>query len=585
MKKKIYLHLLLVGVVCILLTALVCAFAYWQTSKQETGYYLEQTASVLGSELTRQENPLEFLDHTSKASPDLRITWVAEDGRVLYDSMKNASDMDNHKERPEILRALLKGRGTDARESSTLGQLNLYSALRLTDGSVLRVAWTQKDLFRPLALLLPWWLLALGVLMLICLFTVRHFTKDLIKPLDQATLYLSRIGNSQEQLPDTLFQNSYDELKPFLNTIRQQGAQLDQSMRQLQEERNTMRLITDNLTEGVFLLDDQLRIQWVNAWGSRLLLAGNPSATAGREQLTDKFLMALLPQDARIKPEILQDGEPHTWLMKHQAHQYRLLLRPLETPRERASQLLIIRDITEAREREQLRRDFTANVTHELKTPLTSISGFAELMAAGMYQKKEDIAHFGQLIRQEAKRLLEMINSIIFLSRIEEVPAGTLKEAVPLGDLIRTVVDFMDPFCKEKQVTVHCQLTQDKVRGSGSLLREMAMNLIDNGVKYNRPGGHVYVSMKRDGAWVQLTVRDTGIGIPDAVQERVFERFYRVEESRSKQSGGSGLGLSIVKHIVEQHQGQISLVSRLNEGTTITVRLPAEGPQEETQNA
>mgnify|MGYP000234819964 CR=1 FL=1 len=278
--------------------------------------------------------------------------------------------------------------------------------------------------------------------MLICLFTVRHFTKDLIKPLDQATLYLSRIGNSQEQLPDTLFQNSYDELKPFLNTIRQQGAQLDQSMRQLQEERNTMRLITDNLTEGVFLLDDQLRIQWVNAWGSRLLLAGNPSATAGREQLTDKFLMALLPQDARIKPEILQDGEPHTWLMKHQAHQYRLLLRPLETPRERASQLLIIRDITEAREREQLRRDFTANVTHELKTPLTSISGFAELMAAGMYQKKEDIAHFGQLIRQEAKRLLEMINSIIFLSRIEEVPAGTLKEAVPLGDLIRTVVDL-----------------------------------------------------------------------------------------------------------------------------------------------
>ena len=156
---------------------------------------------------------------------------------------------------------------------------------------------------------------------------------------------------------------------------------------------------------------------------------------------------------------------------------------------------------------------------------------------------------------------------------------------MPLGDLIRTVVDFMDPFCKEKQVTVHCQLTQDKVRGSGSLLREMAMNLIDNGVKYNRPGGHVYVSMKRDGAWVQLTVRDTGIGIPDAVQERVFERFYRVEESRSKQSGGSGLGLSIVKHIVEQHQGQISLVSRLNEGTTITVRLPAEGPQEETQNA
>ena len=213
-------------------------------------------------------------------------------------------------------------------------------------------------------------------------------------------------------------------------------------------------------------------------------------------------------------------------------------------------------------------------MTHELKTPLTSISGFAELMAAGMYQKKEDIAHFGQLIRKEAARLLEMINSIIFLSRIEEMPAEAMQEAVPLGGLIQSVVEFMDPFCKDKQVTLHCQLTEDKVRGSSSMLREMAMNLIDNGVKYNRPGGHVYVTMKKEEDQVILTVKDTGIGIPEDVQERVFERFYRVDGSRSKQSGGSGLGLSIVKHIVEQHKGTITLTSRLNEGTTFVIRLP-----------
>ena len=167
-----------------------------------------------------------------------------------------------------------------------------------------------------------------------------------------------------------------------------------------------------------------------------------------------------------------------------------------------------------------------------------------------------------------------MINSIIFLSRIEEMPAEALQEEVPLGGLIQSVVDFMEPVCQDKQVTIHCQLIEDKIRGSSSMLREMAMNLIDNGVKYNRPGGHVYVTMERAGDQVILTVKDTGIGIPEDVQERVFERFYRVEGSRSKQSGGSGLGLSIVKHIVEQHRGKIRLTSRVNEGTTIEVQLP-----------
>lgn len=167
-----------------------------------------------------------------------------------------------------------------------------------------------------------------------------------------------------------------------------------------------------------------------------------------------------------------------------------------------------------------------------------------------------------------------MINSIIFLSRIEEVPADALQEEVPLGGLIRSVMEFMDPFCKDRQVTIHCHLTEDKVRGSSSMLREMTMNLIDNGVKYNRPGGHVYMAMEREGPQVVLTVKDTGIGIPEDVQERVFERFYRVEGSRSKQSGGSGLGLSIVKHIVEQHKGTITLTSRVGEGSTFVIRLP-----------
>ena len=574
MKKQIYLHLFLVGLACILITALVCAFASWQTAKRQTLADLQQVSQVMSTELNHHSDSYVFLQRSSQASPALRFTWVDSHGTVLYDSYEEAGSLPNHRERPEIAQALGEGQGSDARHSSTLQEVTLYAAQRLSDGSVLRVARTQTELLRSLEELLPWWIISLLLLILICQFTVRRLTQGLLDPLDQATRYLSQIGQGDTTEEERqLFHTSYPELLPFLATIDRQGKQLDQSLRNLEQERNTMKRITDSLKEGVILLDDQMRIKWINAWGFQLLQQ-EEKPTAGRPRLLGKFLMSFLPPEARISLGRLRGSQPWKQTVKYRSRQYQLALQMLDPPQGRATRMLIIQDITEAREREQLRRDFTANVTHELKTPLTSISGFAELMAAGMYQKKEDIAHFGQLIRKEAARLLEMINSIIFLSRIEEMPAEAMQEAVPLGGLIQSVVEFMDPFCKDKQVTLHCQLTEDKVRGSSSMLREMAMNLIDNGVKYNRPGGHVYVTMKKEEDQVILTVKDTGIGIPEDVQERVFERFYRVDGSRSKQSGGSGLGLSIVKHIVEQHKGTITLTSRLNEGTTFVIRLP-----------
>ena len=236
--------------------------------------------------------------------------------------------------------------------------------------------------------------------------------------------------------------------------------------------------------------------------------------------------------------------------------------------------LFILYDITESEQREQLRREFTSNVSHELKTPLTSISGFAEMLATGLYQGKDDVAHFGQLIRKEAQRLLGLIDGIIHLTRIEEAQQHQGDEQVLLKEMVENLVSFMEPVIQEKQITIHMNMTAVQVRGSNAMLREMAMNLIDNAVKYNRPGGHVYISLMKDKGNALFSVRDTGIGIPEEKQKRVFERFYRVDVSRSKQNGGSGLGLSIVKHIVEQHRGHIALKSREQEGTEITVTLP-----------
>lgn len=576
MKKRIYLHLFLVGLVCILVTALVCAFASWQTTKRQTLYDLQQMARIMAVDMDHHDDPYRLLRRAAQSAPELRFTWIQRDGRVLYDSYEPAENLPNHKDRPEVAAAIGEGQGSDTRSSNTLREVTLYAAQKLENGTILRVARTQTELFRPLEQLLPWWIISLLLLILVCQFTVRRLTQGLLDPLEQATRYLSQIGQGDTTEEEKqLFHTSYPELLPFLATIDRQGKQLGKSLHDLEQERNTMKRITDSLKEGVILLDDQMRIQWINAWGLQLL-QNDESLSPFRQKLLGKFLMPLLPESSRLSTEQTRENKTRIWNMKLRKRQYQLTLRPLDPPQERATRILIIMDITEAREREQLRRDFTANVTHELKTPLTSISGFAELMAAGMYQKKEDIAHFGQLIRQEARRLLEMINSIIFLSRIEEVPADSLQEAVPLGGLIRSVVEFMDPFCKERKVTIHCRLTETKVRGSSSMLREMAMNLIDNGVKYNRPGGHVYVDMWRDADQHQvvLTVRDTGVGIPEDVQERVFERFFRVDESRDKKSGGSGLGLSIVKHIVEQHRGTIEMTSRVNEGTTFVIRLP-----------
>ena len=576
MKKRIYLHLFLVGLVCILVTALVCAFASWQTTKRQTLYDLQQMARIMAVDMDHHDDPYRLLRRAAQSAPELRFTWIDRNGRVLYDSYEPAENLANHKDRPEVAAAIGEGQGSDARSSNTLREVTLYAAQKLENGTILRVARTQTELFRPLEQLLPWWIISLLLLILVCQFTVRRLTQGLLDPLEQATRYLSQIGQGDTTEEEKqLFHTSYPELLPFLATIDRQGKQLGKSLHDLEQERNTMKRITDSLKEGVILLDDQMRIQWINAWGLQLLQK-DESLSPFRQKLLGKFLMPLLPESSRLSTEQTRENKTRIWNMKLRKRQYQLTLRPLDPPQEQSTRILIIMDITEAREREQLRRDFTANVTHELKTPLTSISGFAELMAAGMYQKKEDIAHFGQLIRQEARRLLEMINSIIFLSRIEEVPADSLQEAVPLGGLIRSVVEFMDPFCKERKVTIHCRLTETKVRGSSSMLREMAMNLIDNGVKYNRPGGHVYVDMWRDASQHQvvLTVRDTGVGIPEDVQERVFERFFRVDESRDKKSGGSGLGLSIVKHIVEQHQGTIEMTSRVNEGTTFVIRLP-----------
>lgn len=583
MRKRIYLHLFLVGVVCIVATALICVFAFWQTTRQQILQDLSLTLSVLSEEGTTSSHPETVWEATGKAMPTLRITWVDPNGNVTYDSWEAPSHLGNHNDRPEIRMARQNGEGSYLRQSATLGEITLYAAKRLPDGTVLRLSRTQKDLLQPLKSLLPWWILALGLLMFICQWTVRRMTTGILQPLENATAYLSQVGSGIAQ-EDAIAQAGYPELRPFLTTIARQGAQLDHSFQELEQECNTMKSITDNLQEGVLLLDKQLRIQWINTWGYTLLVKERRNLLDSRHSLLGQFLLPLLPAESLPNADALRTEETLHWFMEKDGRQFALYLQPLTPPQQRAPRLLLILDVTESRQREKLRQDFTANVTHELKTPLTSISGFAELMAAGMVQKKEDIAHFGQLIRQESRRLLAMINSILLLSKIEGAPKKSLHKPVRLDQIAASVVEFLQPLCEQKQVTVHAKFSPVTIQGNDGLLREMVISLLDNAVKYNKPQGQVNLTVETRKGRAVLTVQDTGIGIPERARQRIFERFYRAESSRSKESGGTGLGLSIVKHIVELHDGDIHLASQEGQGTVFTLTFPlAVAPTQSSQ--
>ena len=326
----------------------------------------------------------------------------------------------------------------------------------------------------------------------------------------------------------------------------------------------------ENLQEGVILTDDTYRILGMNRCAGDILQKKDVSSLVG--QPLEPFF-AEAPWDEihghTNLPDVLERK------ISRDASLYLLTVQSVYQDEEFYGVLFIIDDITEQEHREQLRREFTSNVSHELKTPLTSISGFAEVLSAGLFKSDADVVHFGSLIRKEAKRLLAMIEEIMHLTRIEENREKVHREPVCLPEIIKDIVEFMEPMLVEKKVTVHCTLEQATVLGDKGLLREMAMNLIDNAVKYNLPGGHVYVSVRKRGDHIDFAVKDTGIGIPEDKQKRVFERFYRADTSRSRKISGSGLGLSIVKHIAEYHNGTITLRSKENHGTEIIIHLPS----------
>ena len=549
MTRKIFRSIVLVaGTVLLASLLLILGYLYdFFGGVQETQLKDELTLASAAVESTGG-------DYLAQLSSDrFRLTWIAADGSVLYDTQADASSMESHADREEVQQALKTGEGESTRYSATLLQKTLYYARRLGDGTVLRISVSRATagllilgVLQPMLLVLAAALILSGVL-------ARRLSKRIVDPLNRL------------DLDHPLHSGSYEELAPLLGRINQQHREISSQLRTLRRKTDEFDQITGSMKEGLVLLDNAGVVLSINPAAQKLY--GVSRASVGQDFLTVDRSRDM----SRAIADAVKNGHSEV-RSERGGRAYQFDLSRIESGGETVGAVLLAFDVTDQEYAERSRREFTANVSHELKTPLQGIIGSAELIGSGMV-KPEDLPRFVGHIHDEASRLVTLIDDIIRLSQLDE--GGELPtEEVDLLALSRET-ESLRPAAEKKHVTLEVSGESAPVMGVRRLLYEIVYNLCDNAIKYNVEGGSVRVETVCGPETVQLTVSDTGIGIAPDQQERVFERFYRVDKSHSKASGGTGLGLSIVKHAVQLHRGTIALQSEPGKGTCIRVCFPA----------
>lgn len=512
------------------------------------GYYEKQSFASLAQEAEQLQQTMEYVSPEQMRSAD-RITLISPDGTVLYDSVARADAMENHLSREEVAQALREGTGKSSHYSSTVLKKNLYYALRLEDGNILRLSREQSSLGAML-LNMAWPIAATvaGLLLLAAGLSVR-LARQITQPINAIS-------------PDDP-QNVYPELQPLTQRLRQQRETIRNQMDELSRRMREFSAMTENMSEGFLLIDLRGHVLTENHSASMLLPTDADNiAKCSQRELCQAAQQALTGQRCE---RLLQQGE----------RTLSVIASPVLESGQVTGAVVLTLDVTEREQREKLRREFSANVSHELKTPLTSISGFAELMSQGLVPP-DKVREFSLDIQKECTRLTNLVEDIIDLSRLEEGGGDMTWEDIDLYTLCDDVLQSLEPVAKRQTVTLRLAGESLQVRGVHQVLHEMVYNLCDNAIKYNRPGGSVTVTVTQSAGRTSVTVADTGIGIPYEDQSRVFERFYRVDKSHSRAIGGTGLGLSIVKHAAALHGAEVKLQSRPGEGTAIMVLFPGE---------
>lgn len=479
-----------------------------------------------------------------------RFTLVSSDGSVLYDSQAKAGEMENHLEREEITEALKDGSGSSARYSSTLTERTFYEATRLENGNVLRISVSQITVGA----------LILGMLPAICAIILISVVVALIMSHKMATAIVKPLNKLDLENPTEI--ETYEELTPILTKINKQHKQITRQMQELRRMSDEFEQITNSMNEGLVLLDDKGTTLSINAAAKKLF--GVDSDVVGRN-----FLTVDRSADMRHAIEKALKGKHGEFREERNGNEYQFVVNRTESEGKTVGVVILCFDVTETAFAERNRKEFTANVSHELKTPLQSIIGSAELLENGLV-KPEDTERFVGNIKKEASRLVALINDIIRLSQLDE-DSEPATESVDLYELSKEVIEVLSVSAAKRQVNLELKGESCIIKGIRRYLYEIIYNLCDNAIRYNKENGKVVIDVSQKDGNTVLSVTDTGIGIPVEHQSRIFERFYRVDKSHSKETGGTGLGLSIVKHAVGYHDGTIKLDSKVNEGTVFTV--------------
>lgn len=550
MTKKIFRSTLLVAV-CALLASLVlimgCLYDYFAGLQSQA---LRDELTLAASGVSQGgENYLDTID-----SNRYRLTWIAPDGTVLYDTQADASTMENHAAREEVQQALAAGEGESSRYSQTLLEKTIYVARRMDDGSVLRICVSQQTLAVLLLGMLQPVLVILLIAVIFSALLAKRLSRRIVEPLNAI------------DLDHPLEAKAYDEIAPLLGRINRQHEQIDDQLRELQRKTDEFTHITQSMPEGLVLLDNKNVILSINPSASKLF-----SAQAGC--VGQNFLTLDRSTDVSQAIDRARETGHSETRVELSGRIYQFDISRIESAGEKIGAVLLCFDITERETAEQARREFTANVSHELKTPLQGIIGSAELIENGMV-KPEDMPRFIGHIRTEAQRLVALIADIIRLSQLDE-GVEMPKENVELLSLAGEVAEDLRAAADKASVTITTDGQSSIVFGVRRLLYEMLYNLCDNAIKYNRPGGSIRIHVENREQEAAISVLDTGIGIAPEHQSRIFERFYRVDKSHSKEVGGTGLGLSIVKHAAQYHGAKIELKSDPGKGTAIAVNFTA----------
>ncbi len=548
LKRKLTLRLFIIGTLAVILTTVSCVMIFWNSLNNQVASDLEDYGK-LAVELyvsTGDEKQL-----SQAVDEKYRITIIDKKGVVLYESENiPLEDLENHGNRPEVIEAFETGVGVSGRQSNTLNEEVFYYAKLLPDGNVLRISQEVDNYL----VMLEGVVLAVGVIagfiLLIGFFISSRVTKSIVNPIE----------NMLENNSDV----PYEELKPLSIKLREQSEKIKAQFVEIQQETDKINTLIANMAEGFILLDVNKKILMQNDSAIHLLYTYNQNV------LGKNFVHLTRSEKVTKCVDSALRGKSKSVNFQAKNRELQLLANPVYSDGKQIGVICIIVDKTDLNELDRIKQEFTANVSHELKTPLTSISGYAEMIESGL-AKDEDVKTFAHKIHKEAGRLVTLIGDIIELSQLEEVSSPKAMINVDLKEIAEECADSLEMYASKHNVKIKTSLKHNIVKGDRYMLYELIYNLTDNAIRYNKENGTVLITIDIENSKPYISVKDDGIGIPKEHQARIFERFYRVDKSRSKQTGGTGLGLAIVKHIAEQHNAYIIINSEENNGTEIKV--------------